>query len=173
MHKLLFAILAIIAASHAWAGSYEDLVSKAREEENVAASKRDERTTDGRLTVEAARRSLQGRSDYDQLVYAFAVSARIDEVDWTPAALKAAKQQIDECRYSKSRHARVRTQVQAQIAELSGDWKDVNAQEGSLRIREIDAASKTAYACRGIPQVTPAYEKAAAKTDERDPLFDR
>lgn len=174
MHKIITFLAACLMAAHAAAGALDDLVKDARaniRQDHEAATS--EYGRDRRLTVEAARRMSQGKSDYDMLVYAYFVAARLDEVEWSERALKAAKQQIDICTEVSANAALAIEQLEAQEREISGDRKTAEALKRQYVEAKLNVDARKRYACRGVGQMSGHYKAAAARLAPADPLFDR
>lgn len=174
MRKIITFMAACLMVAQASAGAFDDMVKEARASirEDREASK-NEYGPDGRLTIEAARRMSQGRSDYDMLVYAYLVASRLDEIDWSDRALNAAKEQIAVCTDVSANAALATQQLEAQMREISGDRQTAEA----LKWRYVQAMSEVEgrkrYACRGVGQISAHYKAAAAQRAPADPLFDR
>lgn len=174
MRQIITFMAVCLVAAQASAGAFEDLVKDTRttiREEREAA--KNQYGADGRLTVEAARRMSQGRSDYDMLVYAYLVASRLDEIDWSERALKAAKQQIELCTDVSANAVLATKQLEAQAREISGDRQTAEALRWQYERAQLDVAARKRYACRGVDQIRTHYKAAAARLAPADPLFDR
>lgn len=174
MRKIITFMAACLMAAQASAGAFDDMVKEARtavREDRETA--KNEHEPNGRLTIEAARRMSQGRSDYDMLVYAYLVASRIDEIDWSDRALTAAKQQIDICTEVNANAALATKQLEAQMREISGDRQTAEALKWRYVQAMSDVEGRKRYACRGVGQISGHYKAAAAQRAPVDPLFDR
>jgi len=172
MRQIITFLAACFMVAQAAAGSFDDLVKDART--TIRAEREaNEYGPDGRLTIEAARRMSQGRSDYDMLVYAYLVASRLDEIDWSDRALTAAKQQIDICTEVNANAALATKQLEAQMREISGDRQTAEALKWRYVQAMSDVEGRKRYACRGVGQISGHYKAAAAQRAPADPLFDR
>lgn len=174
MRQIITFLVASFMVAQASAGAFEELVKDARttvREEREAATS--EYGPDGRLTIEAARRMSQGRSDYDMLVYAYLVATRLDEIDWSERALNAAKLQIAICTDVSANADLAAKQLEAQAREISGDRQTAESMKWQYVRAMADVDARKRYACRGVGQISGHYKAAAARRAPADPLFDR
>lgn len=169
---LALAMLATALQSQA-AGSAASLISEAAQMLGPRASNSEpEYGPDGKLTLAAAKKIMQGRSPYDLKVYMYIIADRTDEIDWDGGASKALNSQIERCRGAQQNFMVGRRQLEAQERELTGDAYIVADQRSRLAQAEYTLRSQWTYECRAVEQAQELRNKSTTRGRSANPLKD-
>lgn len=169
-----FALAMLVTALQSQAaGSAKSLISEAAQMLGPRASRSEpEYGPDGKLTLAAAKKIMQGRSPYDLKVYVYIIADRTDEIDWDGEASNALNNQIERCRGAKQNFMVGRRQLEAQERELAGDAYIVADQRSRLAQAEYTLRSQSSYECRGVEKAQELRENSTTPARSNNPLKD-